>query len=125
MLDGNVETPFFGNGRFSRQQDKYLSQVTELLGLPLDKGIILVRAMASDAGNALKHGQSTLKVGKSTAKTGLASISEATKVKGYEVTPSLQIVHALDWMSTAGSHGVLYKHAWVLTEALQNYIDSL
>jgi len=109
-------------GSHAPEMRSVTERMVVILGFSINDADRIAKEASKDARAILKlAGNAKLSVG-ATSKKGILTIKEACSGKG-SATPSLEIVHAIQWMAEAGKHGVAYGHTtWRLTERLEHYV---
>jgi hypothetical protein len=70
----------------------------------------IARQIGSDFGAAMKSAIVDAKIGRSINKDGKVGLSEASKVKGIQMTNALYVMHALNFAGDAGKFGFAWKN---------------
>lgn len=114
--------PDFGKGRYSSEMQKYYLAMQALLGISDKAAEKIARQMGSDAGAISARMTAEIKVGRS-GKDGKVTFKDIASAKGVTGTNALNIVHAVQWIDTAGKNGISYGFTkWHLDTALHQYV---
>lgn len=123
--DNEATRPDFGQGRYSSEMSRLYDAFVKLFSIPPSVAEKIARQTGSDAGSIFRNATAEIRVSKAN-KEGLATISDASKVKGVALTNPLKLVRALQWITDAGKNGISYGHTkWALETDLASWVSKL